>query len=226
VHGALHGALCWRRVARLLTRAGHEVFAPTLTGLCERSHLLTPAVDLDTHILDIVNELKWQELKDVVIVGHSYGGMVISGVAEEIENAIASFVMLDAFMPENGQSVVDIWPAAMRDGLLVAERAGATTVPPRSAEAFNVNEKDRAWVDAQCTPQPIRCFLQKLTLTGMRERIAKKAYIRATGVSIPYFDAGLASARQKGWRTYEVPCGHDVMLDMPERLVEILQEVA
>jgi pimeloyl-ACP methyl ester carboxylesterase len=127
VHGAWHGAWCWRRVARLLTRAGNDVFAPTLTGLCERAHLLTPAVDLDTHILDIVNELKWQELKEVVIVGHSYGGIVISGVAEKMEKAIASFVMLDAFMPENGQSLVDIWPVAMRDGLLAAERGGATT---------------------------------------------------------------------------------------------------
>ena len=116
VHG-VDGAWCWQRVVRLLTRAGHDVFVPTLTGLCERSHLLTPAVDLDTHMLDIVNELKWQELKGVVIVGHSYGGMVISGVAEKMEKAIRSFVMLDAFMPENGQSVVDIWPAAMRDRL-------------------------------------------------------------------------------------------------------------
>ena len=82
IHGAWHGGWCWRRVADLLEKQGHKVFAPTLTGLCERSHLLTPAVDLDTHILDIVNELKWQELKDVVLVGHSYGGMVISGVAE------------------------------------------------------------------------------------------------------------------------------------------------
>ena len=114
----------------------------------------------------------------------------------------------------------------MRDGLLAAERGGATTVPPRAAEAFKVNGKDRAWVDAQCTPQPMRCFLQKLTLSGARERIAKKSYIRATGVAIPYFDDGLASARQKGWRTYEVPCGHDVMLAMPERLAEILQEAA
>jgi pimeloyl-ACP methyl ester carboxylesterase len=226
VHGAWHGVWCWRRVVRLLTRAGHDVFTPTLTGLCERSHLLTPAVDLDTHILDIVNELKWQELNDVVIVGHSYGGMVISGVAEKMEKAIASFVMLDAFMPENGQSVADIWPMSMRDELLAAEHSGATTVPPRAAEAFKVNEKDRAWVDAQCTPQPIRCFLQKLTLNGARERIGKKSYIRATGVAIPYFDAGLAIARHKGWRTYEVPCGHDVMLDMFEPLAEILQEAA
>jgi hypothetical protein len=91
---------------------------------------------------------------------------------------------------------------------------------------FNVNDKDRAWVDAQCTPQPIKSFLQKLTLTGARERIAKKTYIRATGYPSRYFDAGLAKARGAGWRVYEAACGHDVMLDMPERLTEMLQEAA
>ena len=224
VHGAWHGAWCWRRVARLLTRAGHDVFTPTLTGLAERSHLLNPDINLDTHILDIVNEMKWQELSGVTLLGHSYGGMVISGVAEKMEKAIASLVMLDAFMPEDGESVLDIYPPAMREPVLAAVRSGATTMPPRAAALFKVNEKDRAWVDAQCTPQPIQCWLQKLKLTGARERIAKKTYIRAAGYQSPYFDAGLATARQRGYRTYEVPCGHDVMLDMPERLAQILQE--
>ena len=100
------------------------------------------------------------------------------------------------------------------------------TLPPRSAAIFHVNEQDRAWVDAQCTPQPAKTFFQPLTLTGARERIAKKAYIRATAYPSPSFDFGLATARANGWRTYEVPCGHDVMLDMPERLTEILAEVA
>jgi pimeloyl-ACP methyl ester carboxylesterase len=226
VHGAWHGAWCWRRVARLLVRNGHDVFTPTLTGLCERSHLLTPAVDLDTHILDVVNEMKWQDLSDVVLVGHSYGGMVISGVAEKMEKAIGSFVFLDAFFADNGQALVDMQPPAMREPLLAAARDGATTVPPRSAAVFNVNEKDRAWVDAQCTPQPIKTFLQKLTLTGARDRIAKRSYIRATGYPSPYFDAGLEKARAQGWRIYEAACGHDVMLDMPERLTGILQQVA
>ena len=89
VHGAWHGAWCWRRVARLLAGNGHEVFAPTLTGLGERSHLLTPVINVDTHILDVVNEMKWQQLNDVVLVGHSYGGVVISGVAEKMEKSIA-----------------------------------------------------------------------------------------------------------------------------------------
>jgi pimeloyl-ACP methyl ester carboxylesterase len=226
VHGAWHGAWCWRRVAGLLRRAGHDVFAPTLTGVGERSHLLSPAVGLETHILDVANEMQWQELKDVVLVGHSYGGMVVSGVAERMEKAIASLVMLDAFMPEDGQAVLDIYPPPMREPVLAALRSGAASMPPRAAAIFRVNEADRAWVDAQCTPQPIQCFVQKLTLSGARDRIGKKTYIRAAGYPNPYFDAGLASARAAQWRVYELPCGHDVMLDMPERLAEILQEVA
>ena len=158
VHGAWHGAWCWRRVARLLTRSGHEVFAPTLTGLAERSHLLSPAIDLDTHILDVVNEMKWQELSDVVLVGHSYGGMVISGVAEKMERAISSVVLVDAFLPETGQAVIDLQPQPVQATLRAAEASGATTVPPRTAAFFHVNEKDRAWVDARCTPQPLKCF--------------------------------------------------------------------
>lgn len=226
VHGAWHGAWCWRRVARLLVRDGHEVFAPTLTGLGERSHLCRPDTGLDTHILDVVNEMKWQGLTDVVLVGHSYGGMVISGVAEAMEHAIASFVMLDAFFPESGQALIDLGAPAVRDGLLAARRDGATTVPPRSAAMFNVNEKDRDWVDAQCTPQPIGCMLGKVTLSGARERIARKSYIRAGAYPNPPFDAALEKARARGWRTYEVACGHDVMLDAPERLAEILRSEA
>jgi len=226
VHGAWHGAWCWRRVARLLARDGHEVFTPTLTGLGERSHLLAPGINLDTHILDVANEIKWQELKDVVLVGHSYGGMVISGVAERAGKAIAAFVMLDAFFSENGEALIDLTAGPVHEALLAAAKSGATSLPPRSAAAFKVNDNDRAWVDAQCTPQPIGCMLQKLTLTGARERIAHHAYIRATAYPSEPFDRGLAKARAQGWRTYEVPCGHDVMVDQPERLAAILSEVA
>ena len=224
VHGAWWGAWCWRRVARMLTQAGHEVFTPTLTGVGERSHLLKPDVNLDTHILDVVNEMRWQELNNVVLVGHSYAGMVVTGVAEKMEKSIASIVLLDAFFPETGEALVDLQPSAVRDSFLAAERNGALAMPPRPAAMFNVNEKDRAWVDVQCTPHPLKCFLQKLTLTRARERIGKKAYIRATGYASEPFDRALANARVKGWRIYEVPCGHGVMLDMPERLAAILQE--
>ncbi len=104
VHGAWHGGWCWRRVSDLLEKHGHKVFTPTLTGVGERSHLLDARINLATHITDIVNVIKWEELKDIVLVGHSYGGAVVSGVAEQIGDAIGSIVFLDAFEPENGDS--------------------------------------------------------------------------------------------------------------------------
>jgi hypothetical protein len=108
-----------------------------------------------------------------------------------------------------------------------AEKAGALGVPPRKAEAFGVNEKDRAWVDSLTGPQPIGCFTEKIALSGARDRIAKKAYIRAKNYDNPGFDKALARVKNDpAWRTYEAPCGHDVMVDMPERLAEILEEVA
>src|SRR3979411_1898160 len=120
--------------------------------------------------------------------------MVVSGVAEKMEKAIASFVMLDAFFPENGQCVVDLQPLPVRDAYRAAERGGASVMPPRRAAMLNVNEKDCAWVDAQCTPHPIKCFTQKLELTGARERIGKKAYIRAAGYPSPPLGQRLVTA--------------------------------
>ena len=170
--------------------------------------------------------MKWQELKNVVLVGHSYGGMVISGVAERMEKAIASMVMLDAFVPENGQSMVDLQPPAMREAIAAAQRSGATNFAATAGGIFQVNEDDRAWVDAQCTPQPFNCFIQKLALTGARERIPKKTYIRAAGYLSPSFDAALTSARARRLAHRRSAMRPRCMLDMPERLTEILQEVA
>ncbi|MEA2924822.1 MAG: hypothetical protein QOD25_1944, partial [Alphaproteobacteria bacterium] len=105
VHGAWHGGWCWRRVSDLLEKQGHKVFAPTMTGLGERSHLIGGKIDLATHVTDIVNVIKWEGLNDIVLVGHSYGGVVISGVAEQMREALGSIVFLDAFLPANGDSV-------------------------------------------------------------------------------------------------------------------------
>jgi pimeloyl-ACP methyl ester carboxylesterase len=225
VHGAWHGAWCWKRVAKLLRAKGHDVYVPTLTGVGERTHLAGPDVSLDTHIMDVVNEIKWQELSNVVLVGHSYGGMVVSGVAEKMEKQIASLVMLDAFVSDSGQSLVDMQPPAAAEMFNALAAKGEWRVPARPAAMFHVNEKDQAWVDAMCVPHPIKCFTQKLTLTGARDRIAKKSYIRASQPSEP-FDFSKAKTRDAGWKIYDVPCGHDVMVDMPDRLTEILLEVA
>jgi pimeloyl-ACP methyl ester carboxylesterase len=227
VHGAWHGGWCWRRVADILERQGHKVFTPTLTGLGERSHLIRAGINVSTHVTDVVNVLKWERLKEVVLCGHSYGGLVVSGVAEQSAAAIRSIVFLDAFVPENGQAMGDLTNQATRDALKAAGERGDLGVPARSAAAFLVNEKDQAWVDAMCVPQPIGCMTEKMALTGARERIARKSYIRAASYPNPGFDAAYARVKaDKSWRTYEVPCGHDVMVDMPERLAEILVEAA
>jgi pimeloyl-ACP methyl ester carboxylesterase len=227
VHGAWHGGWCWRRVSDLLEKKGHKVFTPTMTGLGERSHLVNANVNLATHITDIVNVIKWEGLSNIVLVGHSYGGVIVSGVAEQVQPAIASIVFLDAFVPDDGARLADSSSQPVREAIAAATQRGETTLKPVPAAVFRVNEKDRAWVDAMCTPPPIVTLNEKVTLTGARERIAKKAYIRAKGYpSIPFDSAQAKVASNPGWRVYEMPCGHDAMVDMPDRLTEILLEVA
>jgi pimeloyl-ACP methyl ester carboxylesterase len=122
VHGAWHGSWCWKRVRRALQARGHEVFTPTLTGVADRLHLLSPQVDLETHITDVTNLIRWEELADVVLCGHSYGGCVISGVADRVSDRIGALVYLDAFVLENAQSLHDTFPAELRNAQIAAAR--------------------------------------------------------------------------------------------------------
>jgi pimeloyl-ACP methyl ester carboxylesterase len=220
VHGAWHGSWCWKRVRKTLQQQGHEVFTPTLTGIGERSHLLMQDVDLATHTLDVLNLIRWEELTDFVLCGHSYGGMVVSGVADVIPERIRSLVFLDAFVPEHGESLVDFAPIA-GDQLVEGWKT-----KPISAQLFGVNQADRAWVDRQCTLQSVACFRQPAQLTGGVARIQRSSYLYASGWAgyqspfHPFYE----KARSRGWRTGEIACGHDVMLDEPEALVTFLLE--
>ena len=225
VHGAWHGGWGWVRLAEILRKQGHTVFAPTLTGLGERAHLIRPDIDATLHIADVVNVIRYERLSDIVLVGHSYGGCVVSGVAEIVPDKIKSIVFLDAFIPDDGDATVDLVQPAVKEIILANAARGETTVPVRDAAAFNVNVKDRPWVDALALPQPIGTMIEKLKLTGARDRIGKKAYIRATGYPNVSFEAAHARAKAEGWRTYEVPCGHNVMVDEPVQLAEILNEL-
>ena len=227
VHGAWHGCWCWRRVADLLERRGHKVFAPTLTGLGERSHLMNGSINLDTHITDVVNVLKWEDLSGVVLVGHSYGGWPTSGAIEQAFDRIASVVYLDAFVPEDGQKPLDLASEFARKGTLEAMAKGDVSRPGPPAAIFHVNDKDRTWVDGKLTPQPVGAMLQPIKLSGARERLGKKAYIRAPKYPQPAFDSYYrAKQADPSWRTYQVSCGHDVMIDMPQELTQILLEGA
>jgi pimeloyl-ACP methyl ester carboxylesterase len=227
VHGAWHGGWAWQRVADRLRARGHIVFAPTLTGLGERAHLLRPGIDLSLHIADVLGVIRYERLDDIVLVGHSNGGCIISGVAEAVPNAIRSIVFLDAFIPDSGDATIDLVQPAVREVIEAALERGDITIPVRDAAAFLVNEKDRAWVDSLAGAHPIGTMTEKLRLTGARERIPKKTYIRASGYPNVSFEKAYARAKSDaGWRTYEVPGGHDVMINEPDRLTEILLEVA
>src|SRR5262249_6689666 len=145
-------------------------------------------VNLATHIADIVNVIKWENLKDIVLVGHSYGGVIISGVAEQVPSSIASIVFLDAFVPESGDSLETKASQPVREAIAALGPKGEIAMKPVPAAVFRVNEKDRAWVDAMCTPHPLATLTDKITLTGARDKIAKKAYIRAKGYPSAPFD--------------------------------------
>ena len=197
VHGAWHGGWCWRRVADRLEGKGHKVFTPTMTGLCERSHLLTKDIDLATHITDIVNVLKWEDLKDIVLVGHSYGGIIISGVADQMAR----------------QDRVDRVPGRVRAGQWRQPDGKGFTSGARRHDGRDQERRDRHEADpgrgiscerkrprlgrCQCTPQPINTLTDKAKVTGGREKIAKRAYIRAKGYPSVPFDAAYDKAQER-----------------------------
>src|SRR5471032_971199 len=183
VHGAWHGGWCWKRVARRLREAGHAVHTPTLTGLGERAHLLNRQIDLETHIEDVLGLLRAEQLGDIVLCGHSYGGMVITGVADRAADRVAGVVYLDAYVPADGESLSALQLPERRAALraAVAEHGWGWLMPPTPAAAFAVNEADRAWVDRQCVPHPFACFEQPIRLTGAGAAIAKRTYIHAAG---------------------------------------------
>ena len=231
IHGAWHGGWCWRDVADTLRAKGHKVYAPSLTGLADRSHLLSTSINLDTHITDIVNLFNWEDIDNAVLVGHSYAGWPISGAAEKLAGKISSIVFLDAFLPENGQKGMDLSSAQFQQALKDAIAKGEAGRAVPKAEAFKIlDPKNIPWVQAKMTPQPTGLATSAIVLTGARDKIAKKTYIRAAEYPQPNFDAALAKCKaDKSWRTIELPAsvtGHDVMVDAPQRLAEILMEVA
>jgi pimeloyl-ACP methyl ester carboxylesterase len=227
VHGAWHGGWCYSRVAELLRARGHRTFTPTMTGLGERSHLATPDITLSVHVNDIVNVLRFEDLHDVVLCGHSYGGLVISGVVEVVPERIAALVFLDAFVPEDGQSLHDLVPESNRVRHVELAAANEGFIPAVPAANFGVNERDRAWVDAKCVPHPLGTMREGLKLSGARDRVAHKTYLRAgTYRSIPFDAAREALSGAPGWVVDTIPSGHDVMVDAPEELAGALVAAA
>lgn len=229
VHGTFCGGWVWRRVSDLLEQKGHKVFRPTLTGLGERSHMLRQRVDLDTHITDVANLIRWESLKDVCLVVHSYGGWIGSGVLEQVGDRVASTVWLDAFMPHSGQKPLDLTNEAFRkifESAFAKGEAGFSPLP--KTPAIFVNETDQSFVDSKLTPHPVGTYLQPIKLTGARDKVAKKTYIRVSRFPQPAFDKALADCKaDPSWTALELSdCGHLAMLDAPDQLTDLIVKAA
>ena len=187
VHGACHGGWCWRRVAPLLRAARHEVFTPTLTGLGERAHLAHRGIDLEAHIQDVAAVLAYEELREVVLVGHSYAGLVITGVAERAADRLAQLVYLDAGVPRDGEAGLDLFApeevAAMR-ARVAAAGEGWRLPPPGGEQPWDVTSPDDVqWVRSKVTPHPFATFTQPLRLANPAAAALPKTFIHCTGTA-------------------------------------------
>jgi len=224
VHGAFHGGWCYEQVARQLRAQGHDVYAPTLSGVGERAHLAAQAINLSTQIQDVVALIEANDLRDVILCGHSYGGMVITGVADRVGERIRTLFYLDACVPENGQSMFDlIGPARTLASLGLAGATG-TMMPPFSAGVFKVKAENQARVDRLCTPHPIACFVEKLRLTGKEKEVRNRTFVLAElydSINHPTYARVNALP---GWKTVSLRTGHDVMVDEPDLLTALLLE--
>lgn len=216
VHGAWGGSWAFREVAALLTARGHAVYRPSLTGLGERVHLATPEVGLATHVNDVVNAILYEDFHDIVLVGHSYGGMVISGVADRVPDRIRRLVYLDAFVPEDGESVMTM-PAGqagreaflkpmMKDGFLVPFWLKPGQPPPADV------------------PQPLKTFTEPVSWKNPAAKRLPATYILTVdkGAQTDDFDAQAARAKERGWTMLRMEGDHNVQWSAPKVLVELL----
>ena len=218
VHGAWGGGWDYKHMEELIEAHGHKVYRPTLTGQGEREHLNGPNVNLDTHITDIVNVIKFEDLHDIILIGHSYGGMVITGVADSIPERISHIVYADAMLPQNGESVFDIWGDGEKFFSDLAKSYGKDyAIPP-------------FWPDwGKDVPQPYGTFKHPISLTNQEEALKIPATYILTidpGKDTDDFSKFAERAKERGWEYYEFQTGHNLQRTIPDEYAELLLKIA
>ncbi|MFI8413835.1 alpha/beta fold hydrolase [Paeniglutamicibacter gangotriensis] len=225
VSGAWHGGWCWDRVEPILRQAGHRVITPTLTGISDRAHLMNPAVGLDTHINDVVQLLDHHDLSDVILVGHSYAGQVITGVADQRPERLARRVYLDAFIGD-GRPAIELLPAEIsvhyRES--VAENGFGWLIPGRSLEVLGVtSQTDLEWLTPRLTPHPWKTYTDVLNVHGHQQQVPAE-FIECVDwmrVFRPYAEL----AASLGWPVHEIQTGHEAMVTAPDELASIFLQI-
>jgi pimeloyl-ACP methyl ester carboxylesterase len=230
VHGAFHGGWCWRDVAERLRAAGAAVFTPTMTGLGERAHLLNRAVGIETFFNDVSGLIAAEELNDIVLVGHSFGGVVISGVADRMADRIRHLVYLDAVVPQNGRSAISLLPAeTAATRIRMAEASsGGLSIPVPKGDIFDLPPgTGRDWVARRITPHPLAAYTDVVRLNAPAGNGLPRSYIRCTDpvypAVVPTYDA---IVQQPGWTFVDLPTGHDAMISAPGPLTDLLLKLA
>ena len=225
-HGAWSAGWAWKKMRPLLGTGADELLAPTYTGLGARGHLAGPSNDLETHVRDVLGVLEYEDLRDVVLVGHSYGGMVATGVADRARDRIAQLVYLDAFVPQDGESQLDLLPPERRQQMReAAERTGdGWRVPPNPIPP-DTSAADAAWIAARRLPQSLRCFEMPLRLRN-GELTLPRSYVycrRCTPGDV--FRPFAERARRDGWGYCEIDASHSPHVTAPDLLADVLQRI-
>ncbi|MEQ8736130.1 MAG: alpha/beta hydrolase [Rhodospirillaceae bacterium] len=230
VHGAWHGGWCWRDVRNHLQDQGHRVFTPTLTGHGERIHLRHPDVNLDIHVQDIINVIKWEELENVVLVGHSYGGIIISGVCDAMKDRIAHAIYLDAGVPKDGDQVVNGRTMEDIKEIFGPLQDGFLAPPPDTTFGLPAYmEEEAAWLKRRLTPQLTGTWLSKIALPNDGSDGLPRTFIFCSDKP-PLTEQ--QAARLQGfkddptWNYAELPTGHDSMVTMPVETAQMFIEIA
>jgi pimeloyl-ACP methyl ester carboxylesterase len=237
IHPAWFGGWCWKKLTPLLRAQGHEVFTPTLTGLGERGHLARPEIGLEVHVRDIINVIEYEDLRNVILVGNSSGGMVMTGVADHMPERIAHLVFLDAFVPTDGQSMLDVIPPDRRPALeAFVQKEGEGWLLPRFApppwkklvtEVWQVTEDaDLDWILPRLRPTPFGHFREPVKRKNPAAEKLPRTYIR-TEWPHPGLDryAGAAS-EAAGWQSRRIASSHLPYITHPSELAALLLEVA
>ena len=229
VHGAWHGGWCWTPLKQRLCALGHQVHTPTLTGLGERAHLLSAEITADPHATDIVNTHRWRDLRDVILVGHSYGGLIITSVADRCVDRIRALVYFDAFVPErSGQA---IFQNANPERMAAFQRqidAGAVGLELDGASITWAEDPDlRAYILSICTPQPKGTFAKGVTLSGQPNQVTHKHYIIAAKNAQSPFQREYERLKTRAdWTHNTLNSWHDGMLDAPDQMAQMLDRYA
>jgi pimeloyl-ACP methyl ester carboxylesterase len=224
--GAWSAGWAWKKMHPLMSAAGHRLVTPTYTGLGEREHLAAPSNDLETHVQDMLAVIKYEDLRDIVLIGHSYGGLVATGVADRARDRISQLIYLDAFVPKDGQSLMDANPPMVRQRMQETAKAGDGWRVPSNPIPPDTSEADVKWISERRVAQSIKCFDTPLRMRG-GELTLPRSYIYLTRVTPadPFRPFAERAKNDSTWRYYELDASHSPHVTTPGTLMALLQRI-